>query len=59
MLSNRYVNKDIYNLSMLESLEFDNICLTNMIIVNYRGYKIVVKAVPNSLINEDIRFETI
>lgn len=59
LLSSKYVNKDIYNLSLLESLEFDNICLTNMIIINYRGFKIVVKAVPNTLINEDIHFETI
>lgn len=51
ILSSKYTNRDIYNLSVVESLDFENIFLTNMIIVKYRGYKIVVKTVPNTLVN--------
>lgn len=54
MPSGYSANKEILTLSLLEQLETDKVSLSHSAVVNYRGYKIVAKAVPSSLIDADV-----
>lgn len=49
-VSQKQANQDILNLNCLDSIDAENLSLSHMIIVNYRGYKIVVRTIPSSFI---------
>jgi len=47
------------NISAVEPLDTEGVCLSHMIIVNYRGYKIIVRTIPSSLVNGHTSFATV
>ncbi len=50
LLSGHEANRDILTLSLVDQIDTENVYLAHSIVVNYRGYKIVAKTLPNSLI---------
>jgi hypothetical protein len=52
-------SKEVLMLSIIEQLDIENVNLSRSAVVKYRGYKIVVKTIPNFMINTNSEFQNI
>jgi len=57
--SGHEVNRDLLTLSLVDQVDTDNVYLSHSIVVNYRGYKIVAKTIPNSLISTNAEAKSV
>lgn len=57
--SGHEANRDLLTLSLVDQVDTDNVYLSHSIVVNYRGYKIVAKTVPNSLISANTEVKSV
>ena len=57
--SGHSANRDLLTLGLVDQVDTENVYLSHSIVVNYRGYKVVAKTMPNSLINAKIEANSI